>query len=167
MTPSYLPKVTPEKIPASSARERILHPTPFPHSLAFLEFVEFVACKLDVALAETPFPLFTQISTMRLPRSPVDAAIMTTLLFPLLADAAGSFPCDHIRPEKTSFNLMSLGGARSVMHHYENHNTTYTVDICKALGKVKDIPPEEQCPNGTRGDFFPVPLVVCHHPVPH
>ncbi|KAG0648964.1 Autophagy-related 27 [Hyphodiscus hymeniophilus] len=79
-----------------------------------------------------------------------NAAVISTLLFPLLSAAAGSFSCEHIRVNKQSFNLKPLGGAKSVMHHFENHNTTYTVDICKALGKVKDIPAEEQCPNGTQ-----------------
>lgn len=36
------------------------------------------------------------------------------------------------------------------MHHYENHNTTFTIDICKPLGKVKNLPADEQCPNGTQ-----------------
>ena len=52
------------------------------------------------------------------------------------------------------------------MHHYENHNTTYTVDICKALGKVKDAPADEQCPNGTQGELLhslsDLLLIACH-----
>ena len=92
---------------------------------------------------------------MWLPRSSADAAIVSTLLFPFLSAAAGNLPCDHIRVGGKSFNLEELGGARSIMHHYENHNTTFTVDICKPLGKVKNAPAEEQCPNGTRGEFFP------------
>jgi hypothetical protein len=102
---------------------------------------------------------------MRLPSSSADAAIMSTILFPLLSAAAGSYPCDRIRVDKTDFNLSKLGGARSIMHHYENHNTTYTVDICKALGKVKEAPADEQCPNGTQGmlrhSYVPLMMVAC------
>lgn len=30
-------------------------------------------------------------------------------------------------------------------------NTTFTIDICKAIGKKKGILDEDQCPEGTRG----------------
>lgn len=91
---------------------------------------------------------------MRLPRNPADAAIISTLLFPFLSAAAGNFHCDNVRVEGKGFDLTELGGARSIMHHYENHNTTFTVDICKPLGKVKGAPANEQCPNGTRGELL-------------
>jgi hypothetical protein len=96
---------------------------------------------------------------MRLPRSPADAAILSTLFFPLLSAAAGNIDCNHIRVDTTSFDLSKLGGPKSVMHSWnkgENsyQNTTYTIDICKPLGKANNIPADEQCPNGTRGELL-------------
>jgi len=94
---------------------------------------------------------------MRLPRGPADAAILSTLLFPFISAAAGNIVCDLIVVDKVAFNLSPLGGPRSVMHSVDTgpafHNTTYTIDICRNLGKVpsKEIPTDEQCPNGTRG----------------
>ena len=95
---------------------------------------------------------------MRLPRSPADAAILSTLLLPFLSEAAGNFDCNHIRVDKKGFDLSELGGPKSVFHNFvrdstTNVTTTYTIDICKPLGKVKDIAAAKQCPNGTRGEL--------------
>lgn len=92
---------------------------------------------------------------MRLPQGPADAAILSTLIFPFLSAAAGNINCEHTRVDGTNFVFTELGGPRSVFHNFvlnptTNVTTTYTLDICKALGKVKDIPSEEQCPNGSR-----------------
>jgi len=93
---------------------------------------------------------------MRLPSGPADAAILSTVLFPLLAAAVGSINCDLViaGKDRTTFNLHELGGPRSVVHRVDEGpsytNTTYTIDICKPLGKVKHVKADDQCPNGTR-----------------
>jgi Autophagy-related protein 27 len=125
-------------------------------------------CRQNRLLFEALFPVLslrTQISKMRLPRSPADAAILSTLLFPFFSAAAG-IDCTHVRVDKTSFDLSKLGGARSALHTYatggKNHTATYTIDICKPLGKVKDVPSTDQCPHGTRGELLsPRPRASC------
>lgn len=97
------------------------------------------------------------LSTMRLPRSPADAAMLLTLLFPLLSAADGSFDCHNIRKDKVPFDFSSLAGPRSVMVSDPSKsatflNTTYTIDICRPLKRASDIPKDHQCPHGTRGE---------------
>jgi autophagy-related protein 27 len=91
---------------------------------------------------------------MRLPDASADAAILSAILFPLLAAAVGNIDCTHVVVDDTPFDLEKLGGARSVVHSVPEGpsftNTTYTIDICKPLGKAKDVNAEDQCPNGTR-----------------
>ncbi|KAG9244367.1 autophagy protein-like protein Atg27 [Calycina marina] len=89
-----------------------------------------------------------------LPCRPLEATIISTLLLPFLATAQG-LDCEHLRADKIGFNLKKLGGAHSVVHNVDHGgisttNTTYTLDICRPLGKVKSIPAEKQCPNGSR-----------------
>lgn len=87
------------------------------------------------------------------------------LLVSLLAAQASAvmLSCEHIRVDKQSFNLEKLGGPHSVvttLREPPSHsNTTYTVDICKALKRKgeSEVPKEEQCPGGTRG-VSPLPL---------
>ncbi|KAH8599508.1 autophagy-related protein 27-domain-containing protein [Bisporella sp. PMI_857] len=89
-------------------------------------------------------------STLRLrPR------VLSTFLLPFLAAASGSLDCAHLRKDNIGFDLSKLGGARSVVHNVDHGgisstNTTYTIDICRPLGKVKNVPSDRQCPNGTR-----------------
>ena len=91
---------------------------------------------------------------MRLPGGAADTAILSALIFPMLAAAAGNIDCSKVVVDKSHFNLETLGGARSIMHGVKegssSTNTTYTIDICKPLGKAKHVAPEDQCPHGTR-----------------
>ncbi|TAQ84109.1 hypothetical protein B7494_g7572 [Chlorociboria aeruginascens] len=91
---------------------------------------------------------------MRLPINPADAAFLSILLLPLLTHAVGNINCEHVRVDKTDFDLRKLGGPRSVMHSVDQDlslkNTTYTIDICRPLERSGKVPKEEQCPSGTR-----------------
>lgn len=91
---------------------------------------------------------------MRLPGSPADAAILSTFLLPFLTAATGGLDCTHVRADSIGFDLSKLGGPRSVVNNIFNpassRNTTYTIDICKPLKKVKNIDKDIQCPNGSR-----------------
>lgn len=92
---------------------------------------------------------------MRLPGSSAEAAILSTVIFPILVAAAGNIICNQVVVDHHNFNLEELGGARYVVHGIDEgpsyRNTTYAIDICKPLGKVKDVKSENQCPHGTRG----------------
>jgi len=95
---------------------------------------------------------------MRLPGRPGDAAILSAFLLPFLANATGSFDCEDVVLDGIPFDFKELGGARSVITSVDKgasiRNTTYTIDICKLLGKAKGVDPKIQCPNGTRGKGF-------------
>lgn len=91
---------------------------------------------------------------MRLPGSHADTAMLSTLLFPVIVAAVGHIDCTRVVVDNTNFNLEKLGGPRSVINQVNEGasftNTTYTIDICRPLGKAKDVPTDDQCPNGTR-----------------
>jgi len=92
---------------------------------------------------------------MRIPQTSTDAAMLLALLFPLLSAADGSFDCGRLVKDRVKFDFKSLSGARSVMISDSSKsvsylNTTYTVDICRPLKRVEDVPAEKQCPHGTR-----------------
>lgn len=91
---------------------------------------------------------------MRFPGASADAALLSTIIFPLFAAATGNIDCSKVVVDDARFDLRELGGARSVVHSVDQGpsfaNTTYTVDICRPLGKAKHIEPKDQCPNGTR-----------------
>lgn len=79
-------------------------------------------------------------------------ALTTLLLLP--AAILASFDCNHIRVDKQSFNLEKLGGPKDVHFLHRTSptvsNTTFTIDICKALKYPADVPKGEKCPGGTR-----------------
>lgn len=62
--------------------------------------------------------------------------------------------CESVVADKQIFNLKALGGPHSIMTSRildgKVHNMTYTVDICRSLGKKKGAKKGEECPNGTR-----------------
>ena len=89
---------------------------------------------------------------MRLPRSSTDAAMLFALLFPMLTAAIGNLQCDHIVVNHISFHLEELGGPKSVMD--SEHNTTYTIDLCRDLQRSSKVPKDEQCPGHTRGELL-------------
>ena len=102
---------------------------------------------------------------MWLPGKPADALMLSTFLLPFLASATGTLNCAHLRKDGISFDLSKLGGARSVVQSVDHGgvsttNTSYTIDICRALGKVNDLPADKQCPNGTRGKLSILCVVV-------
>lgn len=96
---------------------------------------------------------------MRIPQTSTDAAMLLTLLFPLLSAADGNFDCGRLVKDKVNFDFKSLSGARSVMISDSSKsvsylNTTYTVDICRPLKPADDVPAEKRCPHGTRGKYL-------------
>jgi hypothetical protein len=97
---------------------------------------------------------------MRMPGSTACAFALPSFLLPLLASATGVYDCHLILQEGIKFDISELGGARSAVHNeildLSTTNTTYTINVCRPLGKVKGNKAEEQCPNGSRSkyDFF-------------
>ncbi|APA15970.1 hypothetical protein sscle_16g107400 [Sclerotinia sclerotiorum 1980 UF-70] len=91
---------------------------------------------------------------MRLHYLPAEAAVLSTLLFPLLSSALGNLDCKNIVVDGKHFDLGALGGPRSALHSVEDYvgeargwtNTTYTIDICQAIVKKGF----HECPGGTR-----------------
>ncbi|KAE9977140.1 hypothetical protein EG328_002203 [Venturia inaequalis] len=67
---------------------------------------------------------------------------------------AVGFDCSKVVSQGVQWNLKELGGDRTVHWVREDgviaKNTTFTIDICKPIGKKKDLSAEDQCPGGTR-----------------
>lgn len=62
--------------------------------------------------------------------------------------------CTHIREDGQSWDLRELGGPHAV-HHVEFTppsiaNTTFTVDICNKLPRLREVVKDDQCEDGTR-----------------
>lgn len=82
------------------------------------------------------------------------SALLASLILLLPTFGLASSVCDFRIDEKT-FNLHPLGKPHSVVW-VQNLNpitiktkTTFTIDLCRPLRKLKGVPSEEQCPNGT------------------
>ena len=93
-----------------------------------------------------------------MPGRPADTALLSVFLLPYLAAASIGFDCSTLIRDGVEFNLKALEGPRSVVHNIDHDgisstNTTYTIDICRHLGKAKNVPKERQCPNGSRGIY--------------
>ncbi|KAK3063454.1 type II membrane protein, partial [Teratosphaeriaceae sp. CCFEE 6253] len=75
------------------------------------------------------------------------------LLLPVCISAV-TLDCTHIRVDKKDFDLSALGGPKTI--HSQRWlppsiaNTTFTIDLCNPLKKIKGVDPKEQCPGGTR-----------------
>lgn len=150
-----LPNVTKPFTNSITTRPRL----PFSRCVKlFLYFFRNLSCTTK------PFDLYERFFSehllflpfiMRISNTPAEAALLSTLLFPVLAAAVGNIDCNHVRVDKTSFDLSQLGGPRSVLHSVDQGvsllNTTYTIDICRPLTRAADVPKEQQCPGGTRG----------------
>lgn len=102
---------------------------------------------------------------MRLSYVPTEGVILATILFPLLGIASGTFDCNNIVIDGRTFDLSPLDGPRSVLQSAEEYvgdegrvwtNTTYTIDICKAIVKKGF----HQCPGGTRGNLSPCRSII-------
>ncbi|KAI8958869.1 autophagy-related protein 27 [Daldinia sp. FL1419] len=82
-----------------------------------------------------------------------DAVLFLSLLLAPLPTSA-MLNCESIVADNQKFNLKALGGPHSIMTSRildgKVHNMTYTVDICRVLGKKKGAKKGEECPNGTR-----------------
>ncbi|KAI1652044.1 autophagy-related protein 27 [Daldinia loculata] len=82
-----------------------------------------------------------------------DAVLLLSLLLAPLPTVA-MLNCESVVADKQIFNLKALGGPHSIMTSRildgKVHNMTYTVDICRSLGKKKGAKKGEECPNGTR-----------------
>ncbi|KAJ9606030.1 type II membrane protein [Cladophialophora chaetospira] len=78
----------------------------------------------------------------------------TLLSFSHLA-ASTSIDCDHIRVGGQKFDLSKLAGRHSIHVNDTSrppaeYDTTWTVNLCGPLEKLKGVPNEDQCPAGTR-----------------
>jgi len=99
---------------------------------------------------------------MRLRRSSPLLLPSILLLIPTLA-AAININCEHFRVDEKSFYFQELDGPHSVMRSEKVselspnlYNTTFTINICQALKKTKNVPKKEDCPNGSRGTLISV-----------
>ncbi|EXJ95088.1 hypothetical protein A1O1_00206 [Capronia coronata CBS 617.96] len=80
------------------------------------------------------------------------------LSIPLLAaqlSAAVTIDCERIVVDGKRFDLSKLAGRHSVSVHDTTrppaeYNTTWTLDLCAPLKKLKGVRDEDQCPSGTR-----------------
>lgn len=88
-------------------------------------------------------------------------AIAALLLFCSLT-TANNLDCKNVQVDKKKFDFSKIGGPHSILvqdteGHPSKSNTTWTVDLCKALEKPKGVPKGDSCPSFTRGKF-----VECH-----
>lgn len=98
--------------------------------------------------------------------SSFEAATLASLLLlgPSLSSAAetAKLACDKFEVEGHTYNLQPLAGPHAVVTHEFTqptyHNTTYTLDLCGPLRRKGDVPAEERCPDGTRGEIHTVPI---------
>src|ERR1700722_2707448 len=95
---------------------------------------------------------------MRLPSNrPANAVLLSSMLFPTLIVAVGNLDCSKIVTGEKVWDFSQIGGPRSVMDPHETpptwHNTTYTIDICTYLKRSGNVPKNEKCPGGTRGEL--------------
>jgi hypothetical protein len=97
---------------------------------------------------------------MVLPQSSLLQTAAFLLSLPSLIQASPSFICSNVTAQNAQWDLKELGGHRAVHWIRDEEpvtkDTTFTIDICKAIGVKKGIPKEDQCPGGTRGRTYPV-----------
>lgn len=78
------------------------------------------------------------------------------LMLPAMVLGAITLDCEHIKVNDKSFDLTPLAGPHQIKYSEEVgqsvRESSYTIDLCRPLGKVKGLPSEEQCPSGTRGN---------------
>lgn len=86
------------------------------------------------------------------------AALLLTV--PSFVHASPSFDCSKVVSQGVQWNLKELGGDRTVHWVREDgvitKNTTFTIDICKPIGKKKGVDKDDQCQGGTRGENHPI-----------
>ena len=86
------------------------------------------------------------------------ATLTLPFLLPAFATAV-TINCEHVRVDKKSFDLSKIGGPHSVIVSDDSqppalYNTTYTIDVCRPLRKLKNIPNRDQCEAGTHGELL-------------
>lgn len=95
-------------------------------------------------------------SAMQLRRSGFIFTLITILHSTLTT--AITLDCEHARDGGHSFNFKPLGGPHSVGWDREGEDSiksfTFTLDICQSLGRSRGIPPDEDCPHGSYGEYF-------------
>lgn len=88
--------------------------------------------------------------------------VASALLASHLAAAVG-LDCKHIVIDKTEFDLGELEGPHSVFQLLETatgtKNTTFTVDVCGALGRSGGKHKDEECPNGSWSESRRLPML--------
>lgn len=109
----------------------------------------------------------TLVSSLLLLATPSTAAAAATAAAvpATIADAPTPLACDNLvvgadgkggQQQQHRFNLAALAGPHTVVtHEYTRptyHNTTYTIDVCAPLRRKGEVPAEERCPDGTRGE---------------
>ncbi|EXJ90067.1 hypothetical protein A1O3_03135 [Capronia epimyces CBS 606.96] len=86
---------------------------------------------------------------------PVAAYLLSIPLLAAHLSAAVSIDCENIRVDNKKFDLSKLAGRHSISVHDTSrppaeYNTTWTLDLCAPLKKLKAVPDSDQCPSGTR-----------------
>lgn len=86
--------------------------------------------------------------------SPHSSTLLASLILLLPTFGSASNVCDFRLGGKT-FNLHPLEKPHSVVWIQELFpatimtKTTFTIDLCRPLHRLKGVPSEEQCPHGT------------------
>lgn len=101
-----------------------------------------------------------RLFTMRLPHHRSAFLQSFILLLSTLVSASNNV-CDA-RVGGKSFNFESLGTPRSVVWEESTPptvtKTTFTIDLCKPLKKLKGVPKGEDCPVGSYSEFVTMEL---------
>lgn len=102
------------------------------------------------------------------------ATVAVVSLALLVTPVASMLDCKNIVVDGQKFNFGALEGPHSVVtwqkheqpRPWEFVNSTYTVDLCRALVKKGGAEDSESCPNGTRGwsSFLTTPSKSGHFP---
>lgn len=96
---------------------------------------------------------------------PLAACLLSVPLLAAHLSSAVTIDCERIVVDGKRFDLSKLAGRHSVSVHDTSrppaeYNTTWTLDLCEPLKKVKGVPDLDQCPSGTRG------RTILHPPAP-
>ena len=102
---------------------------------------------------------------MEAPRLSTFGAGALLALLALSNPASAMLDCKRLVVDKHKFDLSGLAGPHSVVTSEfappSLYNTTYTLDICAFLKRSDDVPKEEQCTNGARGELFQMRCLSC------
>lgn len=129
--------------------------TPFNFLVTLLPLIpRHIICILNFYLSRSCVPANT--TAMVRPQSSLLHTAAFLLSVPSFIHASPGLDCSKIVSQGVQWSLKELGGDRTVHWVREDgvirKNTTFTIDICKPIGKKKDLKPEEQCQGGTNGE---------------